>query len=671
MSSIGSDGGEPLSSDEASASETGDRKVLPLPIAKVGGAEDESVVGESPVPLTEADLDEYVPIELKETETFWLFDLPGSCVAMDSVSAGAVKERNDAYEALLKKREDMADLYVEREAQTFTGDQKNKDVQCMAVMVSEAGTQATNWDIFDTELSEGSLSAHKSPVAVTSTGTDAAPMAAGSSGLFVGASGEGSSLSASGANIGSSIIEGSSISMAPPGMATIGEDATAQLGTTSSKVPEVSLRSLQNLPAAMRVVERMVAQNAYHTKHLAYRNIGAAGAKVQSRERQVPVASAALEHLWGFTCESSEGRNVSCVEWNPDTRDLLAVGYGEFDFSKQRDGLILFWSLKNPVAPDKTIKTPSGVTAIAFSSRHSNLLAVGLYDGTVCIYDVRKQEGKPMLESAHMSGKHTDPVWQLKWVDQSAERGENLVSISTDGRVTQWQMKKGLEHVDLMLLKRVAPATKQAGTEAKSVAGGASEGIISRRASGLCIDFSLKDPNIYIAGTEDGHIHKCSCSYNEQHLDNFFGHSGPVYKLRWSPFCPNTFLSCSADWTIKLWNQERHTAILSFSSTTDYVADICWSPNNSTVFASVTGDGRIDVWDISVNQLDPLTSLSTGRRLSSVAFSNESPVLVVGHEGGTVDVYSLKGDLVQPLGRTTMQQKAALDKVTTLQDGGH
>ena len=53
------------------------------------------------------------------------------------------------------------------------------------------------------------------------------------------------------------------------------------------------------------------------------------------------------------------------------------------------------------------------------------------------------------------------------------------------------------------------------------------------QASGLCVAFSLKDPNIYLAGTEDGHIHKCSCSYNEQHLDNFFGHAGPVYKLRW------------------------------------------------------------------------------------------------------------------------------------------
>ena len=347
--------------------------------------------------------------------------------------------------------------------------------------------------------------------------------------------------------------------------------------------------------------------------------------------------------------------------------------YGEFDFSKQRPGLILFWSLKNPDYPDKVIQMEgenSGVTAVAFSSQHPNLLAAGLYDGTVCIFDVRKNDGKPVLESGHGSGgKHTDPVWQVKWVDQGAERGEVLMSISTDGRVTQWNMKKGLEHVPLMNLKRVTNAKAQS-ADGKGGGAASSEGIISRKAAGLCLSFSLRDPNIYIAGTEDGHIHKCSCSYSEQHLENYFGHSGPVYKLRWSPFCENLFLSCSADWTIKLWNQERPECIFSFSSSTDYVADICWSPNNSTVFASATGDGRIDVWDISVNTLDPLCTIETGRRLSSVAFSNNSPVIVVGHEAGAVEVYSLKGTLAEPLGRTTAQQVAALDRVTTtVQEG--
>lgn len=35
------------------------------------------------------------------------------------------------------------------------------------------------------------------------------------------------------------------------------------------------------------------------------------------------------------------------------------------------------------------------------------------------------------------------------------------------------------------------------------------EAFISRRGSGMCFDFSPKDPTVYIVGTEDGNIHKC------------------------------------------------------------------------------------------------------------------------------------------------------------------
>jgi len=51
--------------------------------------------------------------------------------------------------------------------------------------------------------------------------------------------------------------------------------------------------------------------------------------------------------------------------------------------------------------------------------------------------------------TSEASGKHTSGVWQLRWTDK--ERGseddhaEVLVSVSTDGRVTQWAIRKGFE----------------------------------------------------------------------------------------------------------------------------------------------------------------------------------------------------------------------------------
>ena len=57
-------------------------------------------------------------------------------------------------------------------------------------------------------------------------------------------------------------------------------------------------------------------------------------------------------------------------------------------------------------------------------------------------------------------------------------------------------------------------------------------------------------------GTEEGRIHKCSKAYNSAYLETYEGHYMAVYTVRWNAFNPKIFLSCSADWTVKLWELE-------------------------------------------------------------------------------------------------------------------
>lgn len=49
-----------------------------------------------------------------------------------------------------------------------------------------------------------------------------------------------------------------------------------------------------------------------------------------------------------------------------------------------------------------------------FHPQHPNLLALGCYDGSVNVYDVRKGT-KPLYTSTAATGKHTDPVWEIFW----------------------------------------------------------------------------------------------------------------------------------------------------------------------------------------------------------------------------------------------------------------
>ena len=58
--------------------------------------------------------------------------------------------------------------------------------------------------------------------------------------------------------------------------------------------------------------------------------------------------------------------------------------------------------------------------------------------------------------SSAASGKHTSAVWQLRWVEKdhgtAEEHAEVLVSVSTDGRVTQWAIRKGFEYKGIIII---------------------------------------------------------------------------------------------------------------------------------------------------------------------------------------------------------------------------
>ncbi len=73
-------------------------------------------------------------------------------------------------------------------------------------------------------------------------------------------------------------------------------------------------------------------------------------------------------------------------------QDILAVGYGQFEFGPPLSGLVALWSLKNPGYPLWSFPTPSGVTAVDFSVHNPNMLAVGLYDGTLAVHDVKTRQ---------------------------------------------------------------------------------------------------------------------------------------------------------------------------------------------------------------------------------------------------------------------------------------
>lgn len=181
--------------------------------------------------------------------------------------------------------------------------------------------------------------------------------------------------------------------------------------------------------------------------------------------------------------------------------------------------------------------------------------------------------------------------------------------------------------------------------------------------------------HLYLVGTEEGNVHKCSKAYSSDSLTMFAGHTMTVYAVRYNHIHHRMFLSASADWTVRLWDSKRTDKpvmkfdlgdsvgkldlllmpcqllcllLLGLTATQRilqcYVTaptcilpdrtiapdldllhpagDIAWAPFSASIFAAVTDDGKVHIFDVAENRLAPLcVQKISKKKLTKVAFN--------------------------------------------------
>ncbi|XP_030623882.1 dynein, axonemal, intermediate chain 1, paralog 2 [Chanos chanos] len=398
---------------------------------------------------------------------------------------------------------------------------------------------------------------------------------------------------------------------------------TMQVETQSDDISKVS--------KAAKIIERMVNQNTFDDIAQDFKYFEDASDEFREQE-------GTLLPLWKFQYDKAKRLSVTALCWNKVYKDLFAVGLGSYDFTKQGRGMLLYHSLKNSTFPEYIYPTPSGIMCLDIHDQQTHLVAVGFYDGCVAVYNLKEKSLEPVYKSTAKSGKHTDPVWQVKWQKDDMDNNHNFFSVSSDGRVVSWTLVKNeLVYTDVIRL---------------SVGGAVSDGLeamqIPTTACGTCFDFHKQIDYMFLIGTEEGKIHKCSKAYSSQFLETYDAHNMAVDAVKWNHCHPKVFISCSSDWTVKIWDHTIKNPMFTFDLNAA-VGDVAWSPYSSTVFAAVTTDGKVHVFDLSVNKYEAICQQAVvakkKTKLTHIEFNPLYPIIIVGDDRGYVTSLKLSPNL--------------------------
>jgi dynein intermediate chain 2 len=330
--------------------------------------------------------------------------------------------------------------------------------------------------------------------------------------------------------------------------------------------------------------------------------------------------------------EGEVPREANCISWHPDQANKLAVAYSSLQFQNGRTGMkatSYIWDLNTPNSPDYALTPQSPLVSLEYNPKKQEEICGGSYNGLITFWDLRQDKPYLTLDKAHH-----DPVYDIRWIQ--ARGGNECVSVSTDGRLLWWDMRKPKQngYTDELVLEEKGTRYGGMSLGYKAEAGGTK----------------------YLVGTEQGYVLSCDrkpkkMGATSQKSFKVFGsvgskHLGPINTIERNSLHHKMFLTVG-DWTARVWGEDTmKTPIMTTRYDGSYLTSGCWSPTRAGVFFTTKADGSFDIWDLYHKQNAPTYTSKLGDLpLRSIKLERSGSLVAMGAQDGTVSVLHLNQGL--------------------------
>lgn len=352
-----------------------------------------------------------------------------------------------------------------------------------------------------------------------------------------------------------------------------------------------------------------------------------------------------------YSEEWTKDRTVTDMDWSPEFAELMLGSYNKKKQSLITDpyGVCCIWNLHLQGRPEFVFQTQSEITSACFSKFHPKLVIGGTYSGQIVLWDMRTKS-LPVQKTPLTVTGHAHPIYKMQMV--GTQNSNNLISASSDGIVCSWQLDMLTQPQEIIEL--VSNSNDKINDIAITT-----------------FDFPDNEISSFWIGTEEGRVHqvnryeRADSKAGLNATDRYEGHGGIITGLSFHPQSSgsynfsNLFLTSSIDWTVKLWRtkstlkpsikEEIIQPICSFDYANDYVLDVEWSPVHPAMFASVDGDGQLNIFNINQDQEMPIFSMTVDSEhsLNKLKWHKDGKKIAVGSSDGYIHVYDI-GDLSIP-----------------------